>query len=60
MVSRQGKHLEAFRDKVQMLGGADAPKTFEERALLLEPEYGGFKNLSSDAKKNIKLLNDDV
>ena len=43
-----------------MLGGADAPKTFEERALLLEPEYGGFKNLSSDAKKNIKLLNDDV
>ena len=60
MVSRQGRHLEAFRDKVQMLGGENAPKTFEERAKWIEPEYGGFKELSNEAKKNIKLLNNDV
>ena len=60
MVSRQGKHLEAFRDKVQMLGGIEAPKTFEERALMIEPEFGGYNDLSDDAKKNFKLLGTDV
>ena len=43
-----------------MLGGIEAPKTFEERALMIEPEFGGYNDLSDDAKKNFKLLGTDV